>query len=384
MTNAKQIAKTWIKKMLPAPVRKAVITEPTGALQPGDGPATFVVAVGPGFKQHIPNAHMTARMGYCHAFEQLGIPYVIADVTNLQRTLDSVPRPVCFLMGYEYGYRWFTRSLVRTLRRVPHFVWVNPWFSASDRFFKMHNLDAATWDWSAAQRGKILDSDPSFVFTATAPRGMHYFEQWAQNGVPTISLPLACDTTLYHPGVPHRAEFDGVQMGFVGGYWESKGKQIDPYLRPFEDQLSIFGYSKWPYRGYRGQLEIDAEPSLYRQAAVCPTINEPTVALMHGQINERVFKILGCGGCTVVDAVPAYRDFFSSSELPLPESADEFAEMVRALLADPEQRRRWAARGYEAVLDRHTYIHRARQAMSLLGMQSLLNNSETVRLKKCA
>lgn len=384
MASAKQFARQWMNRMLPEPVRRAMITEPTGALAVGDGAATFVVAVGPGFKQHIPNAHMTARMGYCHAFERLGIPYVLTDITNLQRTLDEVPNPICFLMGYEYGYRWFAASLVRRLRAVPHFVWVNPWFADSDRFYQSHNLDAGIWDWSDAHRSKILDSEPNFVFTATAPRGMHHFDQWIKRGVPTISLPLACDTTLYHPGTAYEPQFQGIEMGFVGGYWESKGRQIDQYLRPFEDRLSIYGYSAWPYRGYQGQLPMDAEPSLYRQALVCPTINEPSVALMHGQINERVFKILGCGGCTIVDAVPAYRDFFSASELPLPRSAGEFGEMIRALLADPHQRRHWAQRGCQAVLDRHTYIHRAQRVLLLLGLQSLVSNSDTLGLKKCA
>lgn len=362
----------------PGPGR-SVITEPTGTLLPGDGPATFVVVVGPAFKQHVPNAMMTCRMGYCHAFEQLGIPYVIVDVSDLKRTLESVPNPLCMIVGYEYNLPGMNDATRRALRKTPHCVWVNPWFADSDRFFASHNLDASIWDWSDQHRESIVETEPGFVFTATTERGLCFFEQWKSRGLDTVSMPLACDTTLYHPDVPRRVEFDDVKLAFVGGYWESKGRQIDPYLRPFEDDLTIYGYNAWPYRGYQGQLPRDTEPSLYRQATLSPTINEPTVALLHGQINERVFKILGSGGTTVVDAVPAYRDLFAEDELPVPDSCEAFGELVRDLMRDHDARHRWAQRGRNAVLNRHTYIHRAKEMLQRLNLDHLIDQTEHLR-----
>jgi hypothetical protein len=359
--------------------RRAIITEPVGRLDPRAGRATFVVAVGPKFNQNVPNAYMTARMGYCRAFESLGVPYLIADLHDLPRTLAEVPRPVVMLVGDDYGSPAMTRATLAALRRHPHFVWVNPWFRGSDAFFAEHDLDPATWDWPAAQRERILDGQPSFVFTATVPGGLEFFEQWDRHGVPTASLPLACDTTLYTPDAPLRDDFRGVKLAFVGGYWESKGRQIDAYLRPFEDELTIYGYSQWPYRGYRGQLPRDAEPSLYRQALLCPTINEPTVRLLRGQINERVFKVLGCGSATVVDAVPAYRELFTDDELPIPGDAAEFGATVRRLLADEAERKAWARRGYEAVMRRHTYVHRVREALRLLKLESITQTNTVLR-----
>jgi hypothetical protein len=181
-------------------------------------------------------------------------------------------------------------------------------------------------------------------------------------------MPFACDTALYTPDAPHRSEFDGVKLAFVGAYWTSKGRQIDEYLRPLEDDLVVYGYSKWPYRGFRGQLPLEYEPSLYRQACLSPTINEPSVALLHGQINERVFKILGCKGVTIVDAIPAYRDFFSADELPLPEDAPDFCDMVHELLRSESLRERWRQRGHEAVMQRHTYLNRASELSRRLGL----------------
>ena len=181
-------------------------------------------------------------------------------------------------------------------------------------------------------------------------------------------MPFAWDTLLYPSDAPRRPEFDGVELAFVGGYWPSKGRQIDRYLRPLEDDLVVYGYSRWPYRGYRGGLPLEHEASLYRHALVSPAINEPSVALLHGQINERVFKVLGCNGVTVVDAIPAYRDFFTPDELPIPESAEEFLDRVRLLQQDDSERERWRERGHKAVAERHTYVHRARELARRLGV----------------
>lgn len=373
LPRIKNLLRPIKNKLLPDnTIQRAIITEPTGRLDPHAGPATLIMAVGPGFKQHIPNAMMTARMGYCHAFEELGIPYVIADVSDLKMLLPSVPNPITFIVGYEYSLPSMDKQTLKMLSRTPHAVWVNPWFADSDAFFKSHNLDASVWDFTPEHRRKILDSQPGFVFNATAPRGMKFFEQWDAHGLPSVSMPLACDTRIYHDQVPYHTNFDKTRMAFVGGYWASKSQQIDPYLRPFEKDLTIYGYSKWPYSGYQGQLPRDAEAALYRQALVSPTVNEPTVALLHGQINERIFKILGSGGCSVVDAVPAYRDFFTSDELLVPENLNEFIEMTQWMLEDETARAHWASRGRQAVLDRHTYHHRAKEMLHRLGQSHLM------------
>ncbi len=77
--------KDLIRKSVPAGIwsrlslmrqgfKRANILEPTGALDPLQGERTFVMSVGATFDQTRPDAMMTARMGYCHAFERLGIP----------------------------------------------------------------------------------------------------------------------------------------------------------------------------------------------------------------------------------------------------------------------------------------------------------------------
>lgn len=344
----------------------AIITEPQGNLDLNKATHTAVIVVGPSFNQNIPDAMMTCRMGYCNAFEKIGIPYVIIDIKDLEKKLPSLNKPFCIIFGSDYAYMSY--RIVKFLRNYPKLVWVNPWFDNSDNFFKSHNLDPSIWTWSNKHRLKILESEPSFAFTATVKPGLFFFTRWEKAGMKVVSLPLACDTSLYNLDAPYRPEFEGIRLAFVGGYWESKGTQIDEYLRPFEDDLVVYGYNRWPYRGYRGVLSREAEPSLYRQSLVSPTINEPTVKLLHGQINERVFKVLGSGGVPVVDAVPAYKELFKEEELLIPKDANEFKTMLSELLIKESLREQYGRKGYNAVITKHTYVHRAKVVLKELGI----------------
>jgi hypothetical protein len=364
-----------IRKAIPASIwdrlslmrqgfKRANIVHPTGMLDPLQGVNTFVMVVGATFDQERPDAMMTCRMGYCHAFEQLGVPYLIVDIRDVREVANSLPAPILMFFGGDMHL--ISDSDIKELRSHRCLVWLYPWFKDSERFFATHSLDPRPWTLAPDVRRKILALEPNLGFTATVPSGLCFFAEWQCRGVPVESLPLACDTYLYRREATNEPEFSQIKLAFVGGYWESKGRQIDQYLRQFEDILVVYGYSKWPYRGYRGKLDAKSEPALYRQARVSPAINEPTVALLKGQINERVFKVMGSFGCTVVDAVPAYRELFAEDELLVADNPDHFRDLVVALLTDDQLYQQYRLKGHVATLNRHTYLHRVRTIMSKL------------------
>ncbi len=369
--------KALLKKIVPGVIwdhlstfrqglKRANITHPTGTLDPFKNEQTFVMAVGPAFDQSRPDAMMACRMGYCRAFEGLGIPYVIADVRDVADLIQRLPNPL--VMYFAGDLEFLPANHIPILQSFPSAVWVYPWFSDSQQFFISHGMNPKIWTLPDRTIKKIRSLAPRFGFTATTPSGLHCFEEWERCGIPVKSFPLACDTHIYQSAPDAIPEFENVPLGFVGGYWPSKGREIDRYLRRFESRLRIYGYSKWPYSGYRGQLPVEHEASFYRQARVCPVINEPTVALMKGQINERVFKVLGSMGCPVVDAVPAYRELYAEDELLVSDGPEHFAELVEGLLKDPERNYAYRMRGHKATLERHTYEHRVRSLMKHLGL----------------
>lgn len=367
--------KALIKKAIPTEIwnklstiryglKRANITQSTGTLDPFKGEKTFVMVVGATFDQERPDAMMTCRMGYCHAFERLGIPYIIVDIRDVGEVADRLPTPIIMFFGGDMHL--ITDSDIKKLRRHHCLVWLYPWFKESERFFAAHSLDPQPWTLATDVKHRIVALEPAIGFTATVPSGLCFFDEWQCQGVAVESFPLACDTQVYQRETTDEPAFSHVKVAFVGGYWESKGLQIDQYMRQFEDILVVYGYSKWPYRGYRGKLDAKLEAALYRQARVSPAINEPTVALLKGQINERVFKVMGSFGCTVVDAVPAYRELFTADELLVADNPKHFGDLVMALLTDDELHHRYRTSGYAATLDRHTYLHRARTILNRL------------------
>ncbi len=345
-------------------MRRPVIVKERGKLDPYDAPLTFVVVCGGIFDQTVPNAATTARMGFCHGFEQIGIPYLLLSAFELARRLPDIPNAVCWISGSDYAY--LNARNLQALRRHRHLVWVGAWFPNEADFYSEHGLQNHSWPEELNR--KILSSEPGILFTISPESSLEYYSLWVKHGARLVSLPLACDTSVYNRDVPLRPQFAGVEIAFVGGYWPYKARQFDRYLRPYEDQLKVYGYSRWPYAGYGGRISMAEEASLYRQARLSPTINEPHVEVMGIDPNERVFKVLGCGGMTITDVVPAYREWFSDGELAVPYSVEEYHSAVLRALNDEGFNRRHRETGYRAVVERHTYAHRARTILECLNI----------------
>lgn len=330
------------------------LLHPHGRLEPGSADITFVVVCGAEFDQAVPNAATMSRMGWCHGFESIGVPYLLVSVFELDRILPSLHNPICWIAGSDYVY--LDRANFRCLQRYPHAVLVSTAFNGDADHFRRNGYPQQSWP--ARLRGRIRASSPRFFFTMSGESRFGFYEGWRDGSTPLVSLPLACDTQLYR-SPPPAPELDPVEIAFVGGFWPYKGRQFDLYLKPFADRLDVFGYSAWPYGRFRGQLRQDKEGSLYAQARVSPVINEPHVCAMGVDLNERVFKVLGAGGLAITDATAGYREWFTSDELLVPDSLNEYLDMVHAALADPQAFSAQRELGRQAVLERHTYLNRA-------------------------
>jgi len=330
------------------------IGRPFGEVRSATALATLVVVVGPDFSYSTPNAATKCRLGWCHGAEAIGLAYHIVSATELACKLPDIPNPICWIAGSDYIY--LDKHNLRALRDCRHLVWVPTKFRGEIEYYRA--MGAPLLSAGPALMKKILSSEPQIVFTISPESSFEYYEEWIQAGVRFVSLPLACDSRLYQydPGSPVR--FPGVEIAFVGGYWEYKARQLDLYLKRFNEHLTVAGYSSWPYGHYIGQLADPDEKILYRNAKVSPVINEPHVSRMGVDLNERVFKVMATGGMAVTDATPAYREWFSPEELLVPHSVDEFREMIVSIIREPSTFDAIRARGREAVESRHTYKHR--------------------------
>jgi spore maturation protein CgeB len=92
-------------------------------------------------------------------------------------------------------------------------------------------------------------------------------------------------------------------------------------------------------------------------------------ATVHASSTCRPFELAACGAAIVSNPHAGIETWFEPGrELVVATSSEEAVAAYRELLADPGTAEELGARARERVLDEHTYAHRARQVLDLLGL----------------
>jgi hypothetical protein len=311
--------------------------------------------------EYIPNAYGTTRLGYLHGFQKIGMQPWLAGRANLVDLITGATEPPLLWLTCD-DYNYLSEEALEAVRECPHIVQVNTWFEGME---KLHAAFGAPSPRVPEETlAKIVASKPGFVWCSAPEPWQEFYQGWKDAGLKVVSLPWACDSTKYVDAEVGPKTPDAV-VAFVGGYRAYKESQYEAYLWPYEDKLKVWGYSEWP-RCYQGVLPAEDERSLYANATVCPTISEPQFAVT-GDTVERPFKIMGSGGVTVFDPIPAYRCLFDGYEALIPEDEAEYHEMMEEALNNPAVRALYRKRGHDAVLSRHCYHHRAQKIVEELG-----------------
>ena len=82
-----------------------------------------------------------------------------------------------------------------------------------------------------------------------------------------------------------------------------------------------------------------------------------------------MFELAACGAAIVSNPVAGLEQWFDPErELRVVADADEASTVYGDLLADPAQAEELGRRARERLLDEHTYAHRARRVLDLLGL----------------
>ncbi len=186
-------------------------------------------------------------------------------------------------------------------------------------------------------------------------------------------IPLAGDPLL-HPAVsctPEEQEEYGADITFIGG-WRAEREAVLACLGGLD--LKVWGPDwgrhctrnsvarrAWQGRALRG---LD-----FARAVACSKVNlnivDPT---NYPAANMRFFEILTAGGLQVSSVCPEMEAEFRHGEhLFYYRYADELLALMQSLLAESGTRSRVAQQGRALVLKKHTYEHRARQMLELVG-----------------
>jgi spore maturation protein CgeB len=120
-----------------------------------------------------------------------------------------------------------------------------------------------------------------------------------------------------------------------------------------------------------GDIPFNAFARAISAARVNLNITRRPHATVPGSSTARPFELAASAAAIVSNPHDGIERWFEpGSELVLVESAEEAVAVYRELVADPAQAEEMGRRARERVLDEHTYAHRARRLLDLVGLQA--------------
>lgn len=135
--------------------------------------------------------------------------------------------------------------------------------------------------------------------------------------------------------------------------------------------LAVWGNDEWPIvlrdaHTFRGSIDYETEtPLLYQSAGII--IDVPSAQLLTS-VNQRVFDVLAAGGFILTGFQRDLAKFFKlGEEICCYRTPNELLRLIRHFLSRPEDRKKIASAGRERVLREHTYVHRARELIEIMG-----------------
>lgn len=120
-----------------------------------------------------------------------------------------------------------------------------------------------------------------------------------------------------------------------------------------------------------GWVPFSRFPAAISASRINLNITRRPHATVSGSATARLFELASCGAAIVSNPHQGIERWFEpNEELVVVESAEEAASAYRELLDDPSSLRAMGERARARVLEEHTYAHRARQLLALLGLES--------------
>jgi hypothetical protein len=318
-----------------------------------------------GYDQAVKNAAYFMPLNFAQGWNEAAGGAKIIFAKDLLREIEQYPGAAVLIS--QHNFRHFSDREARSLRGKDLFVWVHVHPRSFSRFERENPLiPKEESDTYLVAYPKVVLAEPKFVWNAIGKAGMEWYEGWREDGFHWESIFPGANTTLYYPEPTDR--FKDVKIAYVGGYWEEKAQAFTSYLRPWEDVLTPYGYSRWPYKNYAGGLTEEEERQLYSSAGLIPLVTTPA-GWRIAEITERYLKAPACRAFCIADENPALREVFREDEMLQAQSPEHFHQLVNDWLQGKIDVERWRNAAYKAVQDRHLVKHRAFQILRALDRQ---------------
>ena len=320
-----------------------------------------------------PTAHYYIRMGFARALAASGHEVKFWDI-GVKNTFDAFDEfsPDIFV-GQSYN---LNRDVLACLKRRPN---CKITLKAGDWGYFYLNEENQRFPILFASNEEILNVQKLLETNTISFIDMHYHPRsigkthgfWKEKlGIKVVGLMSAADVFDYTGG-KYQESFKS-DLAFVGGRWGYKSQTLTPWLIKFiekypELNIKIFGNQSWGIPQYCGFLDTAYVKDVLASATICPNISEPHSQAFGFDIIERPFKLLS-NKCFVISDYVEDLKYILPEEIVYAHTPEEFHELCIHYLNYPEERQPIIDRGYKAVIDNHTYFHRAEQFFNELDL----------------
>jgi spore maturation protein CgeB len=228
-----------------------------------------------------------------------------------------------------------------------------------------------------------------WIFTTDASCIPRYRERCGHDRI--HALPFAAQPEIHNP-VLKEPRSDKVCFAgtYYGDRFDARRDAMETLLRPALDfDLDIYdrmhgavGPGTENYRFPQeyvphivGRLEYKDMVEAYRRYRVFLNVN--SVSDSKTMFSRRVFELLACGTPVVSTESQGIRDMFPGI-VPIATDGDEARAAIAELLMDDRSWRRRSALGIRRVMQAHTYSHRLRQLLEMVGFE--LDSADEAKL----
>jgi len=241
-------------------------------------------------------------------------------------------------------------------RRAKIAIHVNPWGPVK---IDGINESEANIQWT-------LDKKPDAVFGYGFESDRLLWSYWTEKaGIPWVPMPTAADKVIYQYRVDRTQR--PLDIVYLGGRWTYKALTIDKFLFPVLKACSyqLHGWGDWPNNVCSGVLPEDQVTNFFNTGKIGPCISEQHTQRYGIDIPERAFKVSLCGCLIVHDPVPRLDAIIPG--VVVARDQNDYLEKCLYYIRNEAERIQLAEQQRQQVLNNHTYHHRMRGLLSVLG-----------------
>jgi len=324
-----------------------------------------------------------------HYYYKIGIAKALIACGHQAQIYTGYGQNVRPLMDVFYEYRpdvfysntySVTEEQIRVAKKYPECKWIL-FSSANGEVNKDVGLEyelVRTNDKEKRLVEKLRDAvGIQFLFIHHHPNKVNYtLGGWKEQcGLNIVGLPNAGDNITYGNGQVNEAL--KCDIGYIGGFWPYKSKNIVKYFFPLIHKYNtkIFGHG-WPVHQCLGGISEEASKHLFKSATITPSFSEPHSTDFGYDCVERPFKTAINGNSLVIsDWVDSFKDDFFGDAMLMAKTPKEMAEMVDYYMRHDDERLANAKNLSRIVLKDHTYYHRVATIFENIGEPELAKHA---------